>query len=159
MRWFIGLAALAMSSAVGASALADRAVEGGVTAQEMAKVLQDKGYPAEITTDDQGDLKIKSVLSGTHFTVFFYGCNHGPRCSSFTFQSGFHIDGGMALARINSWNKDKRFLKGWLDDVNDPYVEMDVDAQHGLDTDALTGDIDRWVSDLPGFISYINSAS
>jgi hypothetical protein len=154
-RLFVGLAALAAGALVASSAGAYQIHDGGITAAEVAKVLQDKGYKAQVGVDDDGDPKVSSATDGTNFTVFFYGCNHTPRCSSITLQSAFHIDGGMTAARINDWNKDKRFLKGWLDNVNDPFVEMDLDVEHGFLTEGLANNLDTWAAILPQFKKFI----
>ncbi|MFI4936263.1 MAG: YbjN domain-containing protein [Caulobacterales bacterium] len=155
MKHFIGLAALAAGAFLATSAMAFKVTDGGITAQEVAQVLQDKGYKAEVTTDDEGDPKVKSATDGTNFTIFFYGCNHGPRCASVTFQAAFHVEGGLTAERINDWNKDKRFLKGWLDKVNDPFVEMDLDVEHGFLTEGLANNVDTWAAMLPEFKKFI----
>ena len=130
-------------------------IHGGITAPVVAKVLQDKGYKAEVGVDDEGDPKVTSMAEGVKFTVFFYGCNHTPRCSSLTFQAGFHIEGGLTAEKMNGWNRDKRFLKGWLDKTNDPYGEMDVDAGEGFTTESLANYVDTWDSSLAEFKTYI----
>ena len=137
--------------------IASHAFAAGITAPEVAKVLQDKGYKAVVGVDDDGDPKISSGAEGVNFTVFFYGCNHTQRCTSLTFQAAFHVEGGLTPEKINGWNRDKRFLKGWLDKTADPYCEMDIDAARGLDTDVLDGWIDNWVARLPEFKTYIGS--
>jgi len=154
MKLLWGLVGLAAVFGLGTIAHA-ASIEGGLTAREVAGVLQAKGYKAEVTTDDTGDLKVKSAADEVNFTVFFYGCNHTPRCTSVTFQAGFHVEGGLPLDKVNAWNRDKRFLKTWLDKVNDPYIEMDVDAAHGFSAEALAENIDTWVSGIPEYKSYI----
>ncbi|HTX49214.1 MAG TPA: YbjN domain-containing protein [Caulobacteraceae bacterium] len=153
MKQLLGLSALAAGLTLAGAAAAEPL--DGVTARDVARVLQDKGYKAEIGVDDTGDPKVTSAAEGVNFTVFFYGCNHGPRCTSLGFQSGFHIDGGMTAEKINGWNRDKRWLKGWLDNTNDPWVGMDVDAEQGFSTEALGADIDLWAEMIPAFKSYI----
>ena len=154
MKVLLGLAGLAACAAVATIAKAGP-IEGGVTAGQVASVLQQKGYKADVGTDDDGDPKVKSAAEGVNFTVFFYGCNHTTHCTSVTFQAGFHVDGGVALDKVNGWNRDKRFLKTWLDKVNDPYIEMDVDADHGFTTESLAEYVDTWASGIPEFKSYI----
>ncbi|HUO11807.1 MAG TPA: YbjN domain-containing protein [Caulobacteraceae bacterium] len=154
IKQLIGLSALvfAASTALPAAAVP---LEGGLTATQVARVLQDKGYKAVIGVDDTGDPKVTSAAEGVNFTIFFYGCNHGPRCTSLTFQAGFHIDGGLTAEKINGWNRDKRWLKGWLDNTNDPFCDMDIDAEHGFSSELLDSYIDTWAEMLPAFKSYI----
>ena len=151
MRKFLGLAVLAAGAFLANGAGARTFEDGGVTAAQVAAVLQTAGYKAEVGKDDDGDPDVKSAADGTNFTIFFYGCNHTERCTSLTFQSAFHVDGGVAVDKINEWNRNKRFLKGWLDKVNDPFVEMDIDVEHGFTSEALASYLDDWASGLPGF--------
>jgi hypothetical protein len=130
-------------------------IHGGITAPEVAKVLQDKGYKAAVGVDDEGDPKVTSMAEGVKFTVFFYGCNHTPHCNSLTFQAGFHIEGGLTAEKMNEWNRDKRFLKAWLDKTNDPYGEMDIDAGDGVTTEGLANYVDNWDSAMAEFKTFI----
>ncbi len=157
MKPFLTAAAIGAlaASALAAAPASAFPIENGITAVQVAHVLQAKGYKADIGVDDDGDPRVKSAADGTPFTVFFYGCNGGPRCTSLTFQAGFHIDGGLTTAKINDWNHEKRFIKGWLDNTNDPYGEMDVDTEAGFTTEALGNYLDLWVAQLPAFKQYI----
>jgi len=128
----------------------------GVTPEWVASVLHASGFKAVIGVDNDGDPKVTSATDGTNFTIFFYGCHGTRRCESLTFQAGFDLDHGMDVAKVNSWNKDKRFLKAWLDDENDPYVEMDIDVEHGSSDSNLAGYLSTWADILPKFKRYID---
>lgn len=154
MKTVAGAAALAAGLAAAQIAWAVP-FHNGVTAPEVARVLQDKGYKAEVGVDDDGDPKVTSAAEGVKFTVFFYGCEHTSHCTSLTFQSGFHIEGGLTAEKMNAWNRDKRFLKGWLDKTNDPFGEMDVDAHDGFTSEALSSYIDTWDSYIGEFKTFI----
>jgi hypothetical protein len=144
------LALLAAASPAPAGPITD----GGVTAAEVAAVLQAKGYQAEITKDDGGDPLIHSGADASKFSVLFYGCNAG-RCSSIQFSTAFHIEGGLTLTRINTWNSDKRFGQGFLDKTNDPFIQMDLDVEHGYSTEAIANNLDTWVAVLHQFKIFI----
>lgn len=146
----------AVCLAAAATASAGLLPDGGVTAQEVAAGLLEKGYKAEITTDSTGDPKVMSAADGSNVSIYFYGCKgEGPRCNSIQFVSAFDLDDGMSLSRINLWNRENRFGRAYLDDENDPYVEMDVDVEHGFTTESLATWIDTWTQVLPRFKSYI----
>jgi len=142
----------------GPRALATPLTDGGVTAQEVADVLQAKGYQAKITKDREGDPKIQSATDGVSYEIYFYGCHGGPRCSSLQFSVAFHVEGGMTLEQINAWNRANRFGRGYLDDVKDPYVEMDLDVEHGFTTEAIDNNIDTWDAVLPAFLKVVDCA-
>jgi len=132
--------------------------DGGVTAEEVAASLQAKGYKAEIGKDKGGDPKIHSGAEGVSFDIYFYGCNKGPRCSSLQFTVGFHVEGGMKLVDINTWNRSNRFGRAYLDDVNDPFVEMDLDVEHGFTSEAVENNIDTWDAVLGAFLRVVTCA-
>ena len=143
-----GLAAavvVAMGAAVTMAALPAHAA---ITAAEVARAIEAKGHTATVGVDDDGDPKVTSNIDDVHLTVFFYGCDHGRSCQSITFQAAFHVDGGVPLEKINAWNRDKRFLKTWVDKVSDPFCEMDIDAEAGLTPLQLVNYVTLWESHL-----------
>jgi hypothetical protein len=151
MKPFLALAALAAGALIATQAQAYKVEEGGITAPEVAKVLEAKGYKAAVKTDDDGDPEVESTVDGTDLVIFFYGCNHGPRCPSITFQSDFDSSHPTSLDDANSWNADKRFIKAWLNTDKVLYGEMDVDVSHGFTTENLAEYVDTWADFLPEF--------
>jgi hypothetical protein len=148
-------ALLAASCLVATSAAARQIPDGGITAAEVAQVLQDKGYKAEVGADSDGDPMVKSATDGSNFTVYFYGCKKGPRCTGIQFHSGFHLPNGIAVEKINTWNKANRFGRGYVDDEKDPNVEMDLDVEHGFLTEGLANNLDTWAAVVPAFKKFI----
>lgn len=128
----------------GASTRAAPLADGGATADEVAAVLQAKGYAAQISKDSDGDPRIHSGAEGSAFNIFFYGCHKGPRCASIEFAAAYHVEGGMLLAQINAWNQKNRFGRAYLDKVNDPFIEMDLDMEHGYTSEAIANNLDTW---------------
>jgi hypothetical protein len=154
MRWVIVAAALSLAVGVLSPVHAAPLPDGGVTAAEVAGILQHAGYKAETSKDQYGDPLIRSASSGVNFSVYFYTCHDTPRCTSIQFYSGFKKP-GIAEARISEWNRTKRFGKAYLDKDGDPRLEMDMDVQHGANTEAIANDLDRWVAVLADFTKYI----
>ena len=152
MRWLPVLALVSMT--MSATAHAGLLPDGGVTAQDVASVLRAKGYQADITTDKEGDPLVRSNSSGAKFGVFFYECKGKPRCKSIQFSAGFN-EPGLDPAKIADWNRRNRFGRAWIDKDGDPFVEMDVDVEHGATVEALANDLDRWVSVMGAFMRYL----
>ena len=151
MRWYhVTSVLLALASA----ALAGPLPDGGVTGKEVAAALLSKGFQAELTTDKEGDPLIRSSSGGTRFGVYFYECHGKPRCTSIQF-SAFIKAKQVTPEKIVEWNRKNRFGRAYLDDDSDPWVEMDVDVEHGATTEALTNDLDRWVSVLGTFGKFL----
>jgi Putative bacterial sensory transduction regulator len=137
-----------------ASALAAPLPDGGVTAPEVANVLQRAGYKAEVSTDKYGDPLIRSASSGVGFSVYFYTCHKTPRCTGIQFYAGFKKP-GIAETQVSEWNRTTRFGKAYLDKDGDPNLEMDMDVEHGATSEAIANDLDRWVAVLAAFTKHI----
>lgn len=147
-------AGLAVSSAA-VSAPGDIHTD-GMTGPEVAKWLQGAGYKADLSTDDTGDPMIKSATDGLNFTVYFYDCTAKPRCKALQFATSFDLKTPMTAAKINEWNKGNRYLKAYIDDEGDPYVQYDVNINAGRTISGLKDDFDIWTSMLGDFTKFID---
>ncbi len=145
--------AVALSSG---SALAKDLPQGGLTVQDVAKWLQDSGYKAEIQTSRDGSQNVYSASDGTGFHVYMYDCHNGPRCASIQFSVGFDTKGAWNAAKMNAWNSDNRWVRAYVDDTNDPWVEMDVDLYPGGTWENLNDEFAVWRDMLGRFTKYIN---
>jgi hypothetical protein len=97
----------------------------------IARAMQDAGYRAELTKDNSGDPMIRSAAGGTNFTVLFYNCENNRNCTTLQFRTAFATDQKRSLEVINTFNKDKRFARVYLDGDRDPVIEMDVNLDEG----------------------------
>ena len=145
-------AALLLTPLLGAPAGAGPLPDGGVTREEVAAVLKEQGFENKITDGQDGERRINSTFEGTKFGVYFFDCD-GSRCGSIQLSAGFGKKG--LAAKLADWNRDKRFGRAYLDKVGDPWVEMDVDVQHGATTEAIANDLERWKALLAEFRTYI----
>ena len=134
------------------AAIARPLPDGGVTAQEMSEVLKAGGYPIEMTSFD-GNPAINTSVNGIKFSVHFFECDPGGRCQSILFSSSWSI-AGITPARMQDWNRTKRFGRGYLSEQGTPFVEMDMDFHHGATTEALISNLDRWKLVVKEFPTY-----
>jgi hypothetical protein len=115
--------------------------------QSIVGALEARGYPAKVGTDGEGDPMITSAVAGSEFQIFFYNCTAHKDCATVQFHSGYDLDGSTPLSLINEWNRDQRFGRAYLDDENDPIIEMDVDLDDGGLSPALFVDnVEFWQS-------------
>jgi hypothetical protein len=149
MRTVTG-AALAAAMMLGGAAQAGP-LPGGVTAADVARALQAKGYKAEISKDEQGDPLVTSALDGSNFRVIFYNCKDSPRCTDISFATAFDLKSGSNLEKINAWNRKNRYGRAYLDDDRDPFIEYDVDLERGATSEAVENAIERWAAVIPSF--------
>ncbi len=146
------LAALAASWALPAQAQMVRAQD----PDSLVQALQEGGYAARLGTDKVGDPMITSGVGGTTFQIFFYNCTDNRECATVQFHSGYALDETISLERINEWNSSERFGRAYLDDEDDPILEMDVDLDDGGVSRLLFIDnIEFWQSVLGKFERFI----
>jgi hypothetical protein len=150
----IALAAAAALSV--ASAQAEDLHKDGMTGPEVAAWLQKAGYKAELTKDDGGDPMINSAANGSTFKVYFYDCDTAKtRCKALQLSAGFDLKTPLTLEKINEWNRKNRYLKAYLDDEGDPYVQYDVNVNAGRTVEGLDDDFGVWTGMLDDFTTFI----
>lgn len=124
--------------------------------ETVQNMLQAYGLQVKRTKDQAGDPMLTSRLEGINFDIYFYGCTAGAQCESAQFSTGFDLPDGMALAKVNDWNRDRRYGKAYLNDENDPYVEYDINlSDDGVGTKNFDVSIEIWRSVITDFRNYI----
>lgn len=122
---------------------------GGLTLEQIASWLQAAGYKAEIQTE-KGKQNIYSASDGWNFHISQYDCK-GTVCGSLQFWVGFDTKGAFSSDRINKWNKENRWVRAYVDDSNDPWIEMDVDLTPGVTYENLNDEFTIWRDALRRF--------
>ena len=144
-----GLGAVLSTSATAQTATASEP-------QSIVAALQAAGYAAQLDQPADGDPKIRSKSSGSSFTIFFYNCEKHRNCTTIQFYAGYDTKTAPTLEVINSWNREKRFARAYLDKSSDPVIEMDLDLDSGGMTRALfTDNLDTWTSLMAAFEKHI----
>jgi hypothetical protein len=128
----------------------------GMTGPEVAAWLQKGGYKAELTKDSSDDPMINSAAEGHTFKIYFYDCNEAKRCKALQFSAGFDMKEGLTLEKANEWNRKNRYLKAYLDDDRDPYVQYDVNVNAGRTMAGLDDDFGVWTGILGEFTTFID---
>jgi Putative bacterial sensory transduction regulator len=148
----LGLPLAAQGAEVGAQT-GEPLPDDGVSPPEVAKVLRDAGYPADITADRSGDPMIRSSTGKQLFVVYFYQCGARLRCTSLQFTAPFR-HGKVSPASVAVWNRDHRFGRAFLDFRDVAWVSMDVETSRGVTTDALRADLNRWITVIAAFETF-----
>ena len=124
--------------------------------ETVVSALRDGGYAAKLGVDKVGDPMITSGVSGTTFQIFFYNCTDHQQCATIQFHSGYSLGKPVGLDHINQWNRSQRFARAYLDKVNDPIIDMDVDLDDGgLSPELFIDNIEFWTSVLGNFERHI----
>jgi hypothetical protein len=149
--------ALAAATMLGATtpATAEDLHKDGMTGPEVAAWLQKAGYKAELTKDESGDPLITSAAEGQSFKIYFYDCDDAKRCKALQFSAGFDLKTPLTLDKANEWNRKNRYLKAYLDDDGDPYVQYDVNVNAGRTLAGLDDDFGVWTGMIDDFTAFI----
>lgn len=115
-----------------------------VTAGDVGTVLDiAKGFGSAELEDTAGDPKISGRMEGIKYVVLFYGCTDGKDCQTIQFYAGWDTEpGAVDVDDLNTWNRDNRFSKAYIDGDGDPAIEMDVSLERGVSY----GNLDEWFS-------------
>jgi hypothetical protein len=125
--------------------------EGGLTIEEVAAWLQSEGYSASLVTGESGRRHIESITQGFPLNIFLGDCK-GERCAFLEFAAGFAADGKFDISQINAWNYDNRWCRAYYDDVNDPWLRMDIDLWPGGTYESLKDRFATWNRTLGSFL-------
>ncbi len=149
------LAALLLATAlvVPGVALAQSLVD-ATNIDSIANVALDYGSAA-VEKDSAGDPMLSGQMGPTNYVVFFYGCTDGADCSTIQFVASWVNPGGVDMTQVHDWNRDRRFGKAYIDDENDPVLEMNVNLWGGVSETNLNDTFDWWRVLLESFEEYI----
>jgi hypothetical protein len=116
-----------------------------VTADDPEKILDiARGFgSAELESDEDGAPVIRGRMDGRRYSVYFYGCEDGTGCSTIQFWTWVEapLD---PLGSVNSWNRDFRFGKAYVDGEGDIILEWDVNLWGGVTPRNLDDTFDWW---------------
>lgn len=117
----------------GALAAADGTVSASDPAQ-VARVMEEAGYVAQLDTDGYGDPLIRTTFAGYGGSVYFYGCDEGTHagCDSIQFRVGLDRKSPATPELLNDIVRKYRFIALWLDKEGDPWVNYDVYTGSGV---------------------------
>ncbi len=146
----MGAAALVFTLVCGAASARDLPA-GGFTVNDVAQWLQSKGYKAQLVTGSDGAVHVASASGGYDFGVYMFDCK-GDRCGSMQFSAGFTTHGKFDTSRMNEWNRDTRWARGYFDKENDPWVEYDIDLTPGGTYELLDDEFATWNNMIVRFV-------
>jgi hypothetical protein len=135
---------VAMSILVAAPAVAQTRTVDGTDPANIVSAFQAAGYKALLDKRDNGDPYISSAANGSNFSVEFYGCENGRNCSSLQFYAWYKKKPFYTEALANDWNRQKRFLKAYIDKDGDLATTLDVTTTGALGAENFADTLDWW---------------
>ena len=147
-----------MGFAALAAAFSAPVLAANVTAQDPQSVvsaLHAAGYQAKLSKDDSGDPMIESTSGGSKFIIFFYNCTGNADCRTVQFYAGY-TDHKADSAKMNAWNMNNRFGRGYIASEGQANVEMDVDLDDGgMSPQLFEDNVEYWATVMSAFEDFI----
>ena len=151
------LAAIALAAALLAPvALAEPIPANGTTPAQIQRWLSTRGMVGQIKQGKDSPYISLKTTGGLTWEVDFYNCDSGspPHCPSIQFTAWW--TGTFTKDMANSWNRDYRYLKAYVDDdLKTITVQQDVMLVNGITTEQLNQDLDIWLERLPKFDDHV----
>lgn len=151
------IAAVTLAASLGGAYAADTNLIPEADPQAILQVA--KGYgSATLQKDGGGDPKIVGRIEGVRYTIDFFGCVKGRQCDDILLRASWG-DASVELTDVNQWNSGVKFGRGYLDDDNDPVVEMPINMQGGISQKNLDDSFDYWRIVLKSFRDMLKEKS
>jgi hypothetical protein len=138
------------TTAASAASFAD-----GITVEEMAELVRDAGYRAEVKYDDQNLPYVSSRASGLNYWINLYGCEGEPqRCWDVEFQTSLKTTPEQR-SKATQWAVDKVFGRSYAIE-DSTYFALPVRVGGGVAPQNLISTIELWDTLLGDFTDYID---
>lgn len=101
---------------------------------DLDRLLRGWGHQTKLAADKDGNPEIDGSVDGFRYTVFFYGCDNAPvkRCASLEIFSGFRMNNPPSAARLNEWNRERRFGTAFTEENGVVRIRLSVNVRGGV---------------------------
>jgi hypothetical protein len=128
--------------------------------QSVVNSLKSAGYPAELTSDTDGDPVIHSKIPGdpnySEFAIYFYGCTSHRECRSISFRRDFSVAAPIKFESINEWNTAHKFATATRQSDDAVALEMDIYLTNSGISDATFKYYAKvWELTVPKFVQFL----
>ena len=127
--------------------------DGGLTIEDVVAWIEKAGLTAKVVTAENGERHVVITIknANTPFNIFMRDGN-GERFASLDLAVGWSTHGSFKTSQLNEWNSTNRWCRAYFDDVNDPWLEMDIDLWPGGTYELLKDQFLVWLDTVARFI-------
>ncbi|MEM7777253.1 MAG: YbjN domain-containing protein [Pseudomonadota bacterium] len=101
-----------------------------ISAEDLTFALMDSGYRAELEKLEDGRKYILSSASGWKFGLYLFELDDTPDVVD-SIMFSFIASRDVTLDQVNTWNRERRFGRAFLDEEGLLNVEWDCMMTHG----------------------------
>jgi hypothetical protein len=138
------LLAVPAASAQGTPSAAQERTPAPNELDRMVRLLQEVGYRAA-PSEGASVPTIETKFSGVATYVQVLNCEDEQQvrgCEVLRFYAGFDKPDGIDMKLVNDWNYEKYFGRAYLDEENDPFIDLVVSMVDA--SDANIKDVINW---------------
>lgn len=126
------------------------------TPDEVAAILRDAGYRAEMVHEND-KYHILTGMGGYKVVLYLY-CKDG-KCTSLDWDVSFTAAAKYTLTLVNKWNREKRYTKAYIANDGAFYLEYSLDFTGGVTKQTIASSASLFDSFVTSLDSWINNAS
>lgn len=94
---------------------------------DLMALLAAAGFNPELGENNVGRTRINFNAYGAASSIYFYDCHDGMGdCDSIRFVHGLDLPNGTSPAAINRWNAGEPWGRAYLDDNDDPWLDLSL---------------------------------
>lgn len=152
VRIFFALV-LGFSAALATPAMAKNVV---ADIDQIGEVMKGAGHPVEFKAAD-GDRYISSETGGYKYALIPFGCDDkGKGCKSVQFYIAFNPDKKPTLDAMNTYAREHRWGRVYIDKDGDPAMEFDLDLEAGgMSPELFLDNVAYWEAIVEVFSKFV----
>ena len=103
------------------------------------------GYRARLVIEEDSYPTIISSVGGTEFVIQFQTCEDVySKCRVLLFKVGYDLAEGTTFETVDAFNEQTMMGRAYLDDENDPWLELAVNLYGGVTRKNFEDTFDWW---------------
>lgn len=122
----------------------------------ITAALKSRGMPVTQETDEDKNPVLQTQFGdGAKFTIYFYGCTDGVKCSSLQLHT-LYSGSSATIEKMNQFNLDRRYGRGVMETNGDAGLRMDFNmAAGGMPRALFLDNIELWDELMSVFSDFI----
>lgn len=117
-----------------------------------------RGYgSATLGKQNDGTPKIYGKIDGQPYTIYFSNCDGDSHadCKDLDLYAGY-LGVKPSVDKLNTWNRDTRFARAYVDGDGDAGLDMDVNIEHGVSPDNMDSTLSLWAQLVKKYTAFVN---
>ena len=127
-----------------------------VSPDQIIQLFKEEGFTAELATLSSGKPFIRFKVEGFNSAIYFYSEKEDKSgfYRSIQFSAGFRDK--LSLDKANQWNRERRFVKVYVDTDGDLSFDQDISLDGGVSKKFLLERIGDWRGFFSSVLAFVS---